>query len=232
MGAARDSSTEIGLLFGGGLDSGILLAHLLRPGRTVQPFYIRCGLVWEGPELDSAQRYVKQLTQQQALPNRLKPLVVFDLPLADVYRGHWSVTGQEVPGYETPDEAVYLPARNALLLSKPLVWCQLHGIEELALATLAGNPFSDATREFDEAFAQAMTLAGGSPVHISRPFATLHKPAVMQLAGDAPLELTFSCMAPHSGRHCGDCNKCAERQMAFRAAQRPDPTDYVRAARS
>ena len=37
-----DATPPIGLLLSGGLDSSILLGHLLAHGRRVQPFYIRC----------------------------------------------------------------------------------------------------------------------------------------------------------------------------------------------
>ena len=42
----KDQSTTIGVLASGGLDSSILLAHLLGQGDRVQPFYIRKGLYW------------------------------------------------------------------------------------------------------------------------------------------------------------------------------------------
>jgi 7-cyano-7-deazaguanine synthase len=41
-----------------------------------------------------------------------------------------------------------------------------------------------------------------------------------------PLELTFSCIRPAGERHCGSCNKCAERRQAFASAGLKDPTDY------
>ena len=65
------------------------------------------------------------------------------LPLADIYGDHWSITGRNIPVAGTSDEAVYLPGRNAILIIKAALWCQLHGIKELALATLASNPFKD-----------------------------------------------------------------------------------------
>ena len=53
-----------------------------------------------------------------------------------------------VPGADTPDEAVYLPGRNALLAIKAALWCQLHDIDVLAVATLKSNPFDDASASF------------------------------------------------------------------------------------
>jgi 7-cyano-7-deazaguanine synthase len=51
----------------------------------------------------------------------------------------------------------------------------------------------------------------------------------MELGSELPLALTFSCISPRGGLHCGACNKCAERQAAFRAAEMADETRYVKA---
>jgi 7-cyano-7-deazaguanine synthase len=59
-----------------------------------------------------------------------------------------------------------------------------------------------------------------------QPLAALDKRQVMQLGRDLPLELTFSCLDPQEGAHCGKCNKCAERQRAFRDASLVDRTCY------
>jgi 7-cyano-7-deazaguanine synthase len=49
----------------------------------------------------------------------------------------------------------------------------------------------------------------------------------MQLGRELPLEHTYSCIRPVSGLHCGQCNKCAERQRAFAEAGMVDPTVYI-----
>ena len=216
------SDSTIGVLASGGLDSGVLVGHLLRQGHGVQPFYVRCGLLWEREELSALRAFLHAV----AAP-RLDELVVFDLPLHDLYGGHWSIDGRDVPDAESPDDAVYLPGRNALLGIKPVLWCGMHGIGQLALATLASNPFSDATDEFFHEFETALQRATGSRVSILHPFAAMKKEDVVQLGKGLPLELTFSCIVHGDGRHCGRCNKCAERQRAFRAVGVVDPTRYL-----
>lgn len=216
-----ESHHPIGVLLSGGLDSCILLGKLIRDGRSVQPFYIRCGLAWEAAERAALLAFLGRVARADT-----PPLVVLDMPLADVYEDHWSITGRSIPGYDTPDEAVFLPGRNPLLLVKATVWCQLHGIEELALAPLASNPFADASDRFFDSFATTMTLAMSRPIRIVRPFLSMHKREVMLLGRDLPLELTFSCIAPVGSLHCGVCNKCAERRTAFLDAELPDPTRY------
>ncbi len=212
----------IGVLLSGGLDSAILAAHLLDSGHEIQPFYIRSQLVWELNELESVSRFLRALSS----PN-LRDLVTLELPVADLYRDHWSITGRNPPDASSPDEAVFLPGRNALLIVKTAVWCQLHGIEQLALAPLGTSPFADASTEFFDSLELTLNRGGQRPLRLIRPFAGMNKRQVMQLGQRYPLELTFSCISPQAGLHCGGCNKCAERQAAFRAVGREDTTRYA-----
>jgi 7-cyano-7-deazaguanine synthase len=213
---------RVGLLLSGGLDSAILLYQMLDEGWQVQPFYVRAGSVWQSDELRAVKALLAAMTRPQ-----LAALVELDMPVADLYAEHWSMTGRSVPDDHTPDEAVFLPGRNPLLLLKPALWCVMHGISALALATLAANPFDDATPEFFARFEAMLIQATGRPFRVLRPFETLSKRCVMKLGLGMPLELTFSCLAPVNGLHCGRCNKCAERAAAFSHWHATDPTRYA-----
>ena len=96
-------------------------------------------------------------------------------------------------------------------------------MSRIAIGPLAGNPFPDATPEFFEAMARALTLGLAHPLTIDTPFAELHKPDVIRLGIElgVPLGLTISCMNPRAGLHCGRCSKCRERRDAFLEAARP-----------
>ena len=218
-----DSNAEtVGLLYSGGLDSSILLDDLLRQGRYVQPIYVRSGLFWETEELRAADSFLHAIACEQ-----LRELVVVQLPTGDLYGDHWSTTGVGVPDANTPDEAVYLPGRNPLLLLKARMWCQLNGIGTLAIGCLGNNPFADATEEFFAAFGAVLDGATGRKVKLARPLSELTKAEVMQRGRLLPLEKTFSCIRPHDGLHCGRCNKCAERRAAFLFLNVGDPTQYT-----
>jgi 7-cyano-7-deazaguanine synthase len=203
----------------------VLLGALLREGHRVQPFYVRSQLAWEREELCSVRRFLAAVGREAG--ERLRDLVVLDMPVADLLADHWSVTGREVPAADSPDEAVYLPGRNLLLLTKVAVWCHLHGIARLALGVLGSNPFADASDAFFESFQAVLNRGLGGQLAIVRPFAAMSKREVIELGRGMPLELTFSCIAPRDGLHCGRCNKCAERQEAFRAIRLADPTRYA-----
>ncbi|HXW82542.1 MAG TPA: 7-cyano-7-deazaguanine synthase [Acidimicrobiales bacterium] len=208
---AAEELEELVVLASGGADSAILVAHLAGRGHVVHPVYVRLGLAWEEVE----EVYLRQFLAAAPSDLAIRPLVVLALPIADVYGAHWSVSGDGTPDETTPDEAVYLPGRNLLLLAKTTVWCALHGVRRIALGTLRGNPFADSGREFLSGFAGSAGLALGHELEVITPFADMTKAEVLALGRDLPLDLTFSCIAPVGMGHCQSCNKCAERRKAF-----------------
>jgi 7-cyano-7-deazaguanine synthase len=210
------------VLTSGGVDSAILVADQAAQSRVVHPVYVRFGLAWEEIEEQHLRRFLESLPHQQCV----RPLTVLELPVADVYGPHWSVSGADVPDETTSDEAVYLPGRNLLLLAKTSVWCALHEVSAIALGTLQGNPFADSSDEFFSGFAASAGLALGSRLEVLAPFAGLTKAEVVKRGEGLPLELTFSCIAPIGQAHCGRCNKCAERRKGFAVAGFEDRTSY------
>ena len=220
------SQSTVAVLVSGGLDSAILIGHGLKYNASVVPIYVRFGLAWETVEKSYLEKYLDALKCPA-----LMPLVELEQPVADIYGDHWSVTAEDVPDAKSPDEAVFLPGRNVLLLAKPLLWCHLNEVPALALGVLQTNPFPDATYAFFDAMQSAVNLAMKSKVDVEMllPFASMKKTQVMHIGRDLrlPLKHTFSCIAPVDGIHCGACNKCAERQHAFDDGEMRDPTQYA-----
>ncbi|GAC1342535.1 MAG: hypothetical protein NVSMB14_07160 [Isosphaeraceae bacterium] len=216
------TDAALAVLAGGGLDSAILLGEAARDvAAPVQPLYVRQGFAWEEAENASLIRFLDAI----ASPN-LRAMIVLDLPATDLFATHWSVTGQNVPGAKTADDAVELPGRNVFLLAKSMLWCRLNDFPSVALATLGSNPFADASEHFFSEFESVVNEAIGGTVRVLRPYAKLHKRNVMRRGDAFPLEWTFSCIHPIGGIHCGVCNKCAERRQAFLDVERVDRTLY------
>ena len=216
------------VLFSGGLDSAVLLAEEAARGE-VQPVYVRVGLAWERAETAA----IKRLMTTDLIKSTMRPLVSLTVDMSDVYpASHWAMQGRP-PAYDTPDEDVYLPGRNIVLLGKAGVFCASAGITRVVLGTLDHNPFPDATPSFRAAMASALSLGLAHTLRIDAPYAQASKADVIR-KGDrlgVPLELTLSCMNPREGRdgiaHCGVCSKCRERHDAFLEAGIIDRTDYA-----
>jgi 7-cyano-7-deazaguanine synthase len=213
------------VLFSAGLDSAVLAAAEARNG-GVHAVYVSCGLAWEAAELEATSR----LLAAPAFAG-VESLTRLTFTARDLYPAtHWALTGQP-PAFDTPDEDVYLTGRNIMLLSKAAVYCAQHDLHRVVLATLAHNPFPDATAEFFAAMGRALSLGLNHTIEIGTPFATMEKRDVVRLGLElgVPLELTLSCMNPQAGRHCGLCSKCRERRDAFLEAGIDDRTEYATA---
>jgi 7-cyano-7-deazaguanine synthase len=227
------------VLLSGGLDSAVLVADEAVVGE-VQPIYVSVGLAWESAERAVVSRFLAAAN----LNGRARPLVSLGVDMRDVYAAtHWAMAGAP-PAYHTPDEDVYLPGRNVVLLGKAAVYCAAATIDRLVIGTLAHNPFPDATPAFREAMARALSLGLDRPLQIDAPYANTEKSEVIRrgAALGVPFALTLSCMNPpsaishqpsaisHPVLHCGECSKCRERHDAFVASGIPDPTSYASTA--
>jgi 7-cyano-7-deazaguanine synthase len=210
------------VLLSGGLDSSVLLMEAASKSVRVLPVYVRQGLRWEEVELYWLKKFLRA-----AKNRRIRPLSILSIGMADVYGKHWSLGRGRVPGRRSQDKAVYLPGRNLILSVKAAVLCSARGIGTIAMGTLSANPFTDATPRFISRWSKALSLGLGTKLRIVTPYRKLTKAELIRGGKHWPLHLTFSCIAPKGRLHCGRCNKCAERQKAFRAAKVEDRTRYA-----
>ena len=216
----------VAVLCSGGLDSCVLLIDLARRTGRAVPLFVRAGHPWEDAERAALGRFLDAVAEPVVAPPR-----DLALPMGDVYGAHWSMSGQGAPGWAAPDEAVELRGRNLVLLSKALVAAAIEGWPTVALGSLAGNPFPDATPHFFAAIAAVGSEALRSSLAVVAPYREFSKSDVIRRGADLPLELTLSCLRPTpDGRHCGDCNKCRERVEAFAAANVADRTRYAQSS--
>lgn len=226
-GVRRQARGAVAVLASGGLDSAILLAELASSA-LVHPLYVTAGLVWENDEREALNRFIEALASPNVRP--VVELATEAEPL--IGASHWSVAGRGIPGVDEPDEASFIPGRNILLLSYAAIWCSTHAVERIAIGSLGGNPFPDATPEFFDAFARSLSLGLGRRVSIEAPFRHGKKATLIAEHSDLPLELTLTCADPREGVHCGACSKCVERHAAFVAAGVVDRTRYARMPRA
>ena len=223
------------VLCSSGLDSAVLLADVARRaavaeshriGATKQkvvPIYVSVGLAWEQEELAMLDRLLATAPFRD-----VQPVQALRFDMRDIYPpSHWAIRG-EPPGFDTPDEDVYLEGRNIVLLTKAAIFAARATLATIFIGPLAGNPFPDATPAFFETMSRALSIGLAGDIDIATPLARMHKAEVIALGRSlgVPLELTLSCMQPRSGVHCARCSKCRERKNAFLEAGGTDPTLY------
>jgi len=199
-----------------------LLAELAKCAQVL-PIYIRKGLVWEAEERKALESFTKALNN----PN-VQATTVLTLSGKELYDDHWSVTGQGIPDDKSPSEAVAIPGRNILLIGLAAVWCSTHQVPRIAIGSLSGNPFPDATPQFFKRYGSLLSEALGHKTTIDAPFRGILKEDLIRTHANLPLHLSLTCKAPTNGQHCGGCNKCEDRRVAFKAAGVPDTTRYVK----
>jgi 7-cyano-7-deazaguanine synthase len=126
----------------------------------------------------------------------------------------------------------YVPFRNAHLLSIATSWAEVIGAGYVYIGAVAEDfsGYPDCRPEFYEAFQEVITL-GTKPetrIEIRTPVIAMKKSQIVELGQKlkAPFELTWSCYA-ESEKACGNCDSCALRLRAFRAAGVTDPIPYL-----
>lgn len=195
------------VLTSGGEDSGILADELAASGRRVFPLFVRCGFLWEAAELRRLRRQLRAIARRS-----LAPLTVMSAAALLIPERHWSRDGRGTPRDRDSWDSVYLPGRNLLLLTCAASLAHRVRAREVAIATLKGNPFPDATPAFFRDMERAVEDSFQMKLRVSAPYRRLSKEQVRRRRPGFPLHLTFSCLRPRRGRPCGRCSKCGERE--------------------
>ncbi len=212
------------LVYSGGLDSTVLLYHLLHEGCEV-----RCLSV------DYGQRHRRELVAAAEICRRvgvehrvadlsgIRPLLSGGALTGDanVPDGHYAAETMKI---------TVVPNRNMILLAVAIGWAVSLKFEAVAYAAHAGDHaiYPDCRPEFVEAMDRAAALCDWHSVRIVRPFIDRTKGDIVRLGAElgAPFEQTWSCY--RGGEyHCGRCGTCVERREAFATAGVADPTRYL-----
>lgn len=218
----------VATLVGSGIPSMALLEEMGKKYKMVVPIYIVCGFIWEPAERFWLRRFHRQLKRRN---NSIGELIDISLPIKTIYRrGYWATDGGEVPGPYAAESLMELPGRNISLLTVGSIFCNVNGIRELAIGTLASCNFPDATQAFYKQFEELTNTGMRKKVKILTPLGQIKRSTIIKKSDDLPIDLTFSCINPKGHNHCGNCYKCGERRRAFDEAGVKDPTNYEKIA--
>jgi 7-cyano-7-deazaguanine synthase len=213
------------IIHSGGLDSTVLLYHLLEQGHSVSALSIHYG-----------QRHARELDCARLTCERLG--VAHELAdlrdLARVLSGS-SLTSNEIAvaeGHYTEEtmKSTVVPNRNMILLAVAAGHALSQKADAVAYAAHAGDHaiYPDCRPAFAEQLAQAIALADWQPLELLRPFIEMDKTAIVRRGAElgVPFADTWSCYKGDE-RHCGRCGTCIERREAFYLAGITDPTVYA-----
>lgn len=213
------------LIHSGGIDSTVLLAHLLAEGREVFALSVDYGQRHRR-ELIAAKQICAQygVKHQVADLRNLAPLfgpnALTDAQVA-VPEGHYE---------EDSMKSTVVPNRNMLLIAVAASWAMSLKASSVAYGAHGGDHaiYPDCRPVFAEALDQAIRLADWHEVSLERPFVGMDKSAIVRRGVElqVPLELTWSCYVGGE-QHCGRCGTCVERKEAFVRAEVADPTVYL-----
>jgi len=213
------------VIFSGGLDSTVLLYHLLDEGHTVKTLCV-----------DYGQRHRTEIVHAEAIARDVNvPFQVADLrSLSPLLQGSSLTTGTiDVPdGHYAEDtmKATVVPNRNMLMLAVATAWAISTQFDSVAYAAHGGDHaiYPDCRAAFTAAMNTAMGLADWHKVALHRPFVERTKSELVTLGAQlqVPFAKTWSCYKG-TAVHCGRCGTCVERREAFHLAGVPDPTAYA-----
>jgi len=213
-------------VFSGGLDSTVLLSHLLQQGLLGLAVSFNYGQRHADRELGAAARIAQRLQV---------PHLVLDWAfLGKVIAGESALLNDryEIPKGHYEDEsmkATVVPNRNMIMLSVATGISIANGFGGVAIGAHAGDHavYPDCRPEFLEACGSALALADYTHQELLRPFEHIRKEEIVKIGStlDAPMELTWSC---YEGMdvHCGTCGTCVERKEAFELGGVADLTEY------
>lgn len=213
------------LIYSGGLDSTVLLYHLLAEGDTVRCLGVDYGQRHRR-ELDSAREVAAlagvgfRTADLSALRDLLGGSSQTDDSFA-VPEGHYEADSMKL---------TVVPNRNMLMLSVAAAFAISSKSQRIAYAAHSGDHaiYPDCRGEFVHALAAAVRLCDWSPVELVAPFVKMTKAEIVARGAElgAPVGRTWSCYKGGE-KHCGVCGTCTERREAFKIAGVIDPTEYA-----
>ena len=217
------------VLLSGGLDSATVLAIARSQGFTCYALSV-----------DYGQRHLAELTAATRVAQALGAAGhrTLHLDLSQLGGSALTDTSIDVPtsGVAPGIPVTYVPARNTIMLSLALAWCEVLGAADIFVGVNAVDysGYPDCRPQFIEAFEQLANIATkagveGHNLAIHAPLIAMSKSDIITTGITLGVDyaLTVSCYQADSlGRACGVCDSCRLRRAGFEGAGVTDPTPY------
>ena len=225
------SSKPAVVLLSGGVDSTVLLYHIVRD--------LRCRPV-HAISFNYGQRHAKEIecARWQAARAGTAEHRVIDLAfLGELLEGGSALIagGQAVPDLDDLEPGqlaqppTYVPNRNMMLLAVTAAYAETNNIRDVYYGAQAQDEYGywDCTVEFLARLNSVLALNRKEPVAIHAPFVKMRKAETVKkgIALGVDFGHTWTCYRGGE-KACGVCPTCVERLNAFRDAGAPDPLPY------
>lgn len=202
------STTNVTLIYSGGMDSTVLLYLYKESGRRVVALSFNYGQR-HSRELESAKT-ICELTGTEhhvlTLPTLRGPTVTGGVAIP---HGHYE---------EESMKAIVCPNRNMIMLAYAANFAIDRDCSAVAYGCHGGDHaiYPDCRPEFVEVMRQALRICDWHPLELLTPFLTMTKRDIANIGKrlNVPFELTWTCYEG-GNEPCGKCGSCVERTEAL-----------------
>ncbi len=213
---------KIAVLLSGGMDSSVLLAHVVNQGNRAIALSV-----------DYGQRHLREIASARIIAESFGVShEIIALP-ASLMAGSVLTGAGSMPHGHYADPSMrktVVPARNTVLLAVAAAVAVREECQAVAYACHSGDHsiYPDCRPEFVQAFSGVLGVCDYQPIQLVTPFLGLAKSDIVRIGFSLGFEfsLTWSC---YEGQelHCGKCGTCFERKEAFAISGLADPTEYI-----
>jgi len=212
------------VVLSGGLDSSVMLAHIMRENKTVE-----CLFFWYGSK-HNEREYQAALKIAAHYGVSIKKI---DLDfISENFESDLLLKGGSIPKGHYEDESMkktVVPFRNGIMLSIAAGYAESIDAKQIAIGSHFGDHaiYPDCRRAFTAPMEQAIYHGTENNIRLLTPFGDLTKKDIVKIGDDinVPMFMTYSCYEGRE-RHCGECGTCVERKEAFILAGVKDQTRY------
>ena len=150
--------------------------------------------------------------------------------LKEIYLGVTSVCDKKIEMTESFSQPIIVPFRNAIFLAVAVAYAVSIGATTVFYGAHESDTsfYPDCRKEFYKSFEKTARLGTEKKIIIEAPFSDVPKSTIIKEGTKlgVPFEFTWSCYFEKS-KHCGKCESCVNRKIAFMESGIQDPTNYI-----
>lgn len=223
----KERNNKVLLSLSGGLDSMVLLAHLIDDGYDVSCVNFRYGSKHNKYELESAfyigKHYgisINTISVDSVFRNMSNASALMCGNHDEIPEGHYN---------ESTMKQTVVPGRNGIFLMILAGLAEALGYTYVAIGAHKGDHhiYPDCRTEYLETMAKAIGMQSERTVDLLTPFHNVDKTRIVAIGHilNAPFNLSRTCYKAQQIA-CGKCGSCRERLEAFEMNGLTDPIKY------